>query len=198
MQKIDTNLLLKMIKEGKNQKECAKHFGVSPVAVCKKLKRLLPPPKSLENLTEKEKKFAIEVAKGKTATQAALNSFDVSSMNSAKVIGSQLMGKPEIKMAIEELMEYHGLTRSYRIVKLKDHVDHADPNVSLKALDMSFKLDGTYAPEKHQSVSATVQITPETIIAMQDYLKLRADIDDKEAGKLIENNHPKTDDEDKP
>lgn len=179
MQKIDTNLLLKMIKEGKSQKECAKHFGVSPVAVCKRLKRLVPPPKSLENLTEKEKKFAIEVAKGKTATQAALSSFDVSSMNSAKVMGSQLMDKPEIKMAINELLDYHGLTKSYRVQKIKGHVDHNDPNVSLKALDMSFKLDGTYAPEKHQVVSKTMQITPEVIEAMQNYLKLKADIEGK-------------------
>ena len=183
MQRIDTNLLLKMIREGKSQKECAKHFRVSPVAVCKRLKRLLPPPKSLENLTDKERKFAIEVAKGRTATQAALNSFEVSSINSAKVIGSQLMDKPEIKIAIDDLLDYHGLTKSYRVQKIRQHVDHNDPNVSLKALDMSFKLDGTYAPEKHQVVSASIQITPEMRENMRRALR--------EAGLIPKENEPK-------
>lgn len=171
MRKIDDNKLLEMIKQGKLQKEIAEHFKVSPVAVCKRLKRLLPPPKSLEKLTEKERRFALAVAKGSTATQAALNSFEVSSMNSAKVIGSQLMAKPEVKMAIDELMEHHGLTRSYRIQRIKHHVDHADPNVSLKALDMTFKLDGTYAPEKHQVISTTIEITQEMAESMRESLK---------------------------
>ena len=175
--KIDDALMLGMLKQGKQQKEIAEHFKVSPVAVCKRLKRLIPPPKSLEKLTDKERRFAIEVVKGRTATQAALNSFDVSSMNSAKVIGSQLMQKPDVKMAIDELMEYHGLTRSYRIQRLKEHVDHQDPIVSLKALDMGFKLTGEYAPEKHQTVSTSIQITPEVIQAMTEYLQLKHSID---------------------
>ncbi|MBI3755394.1 MAG: terminase small subunit [Deltaproteobacteria bacterium] len=157
MRKIDDKKLLEMIKQGKLQKEIAEHFKVSPVAVCKRLKRLLPPPKSLENLTAKEKKFAIEVSRGKTATQATLASYEVSSMNSAKVMGSQLMNKPEIKMAIEELMEWHGLTRSYRIKKLKEHTENRDPGVSLKALDMSFKLANEY-PQNRQEATIHIDI----------------------------------------
>ena len=61
-------------------------------------------------------------------------SYEVGSMQSAKVIGSNLMDNPKVKMAIEELMEHHGLTRSYRIQKLKNHVDHRDPTVSLKGI----------------------------------------------------------------
>lgn len=141
-----------MIKQGIPQKDIAKHFGVSCPAICKRLKRLSPQPEVIldkHNLTDKEKAFVIEKTKGKTNTQAVLSSYEVSSMESAKVIGSQLMAKPEVKMAIDELMEQHGLTRSYRVQRIKHHVDHADPNVSLKALDMTFKLDGSYAPERH-------------------------------------------------
>ncbi|MBI5749542.1 MAG: terminase small subunit [Nitrospinae bacterium] len=169
--KINDSELLKLFKQGMPQKDIAKHFGVSPVAVCKRLKRLIPPPKSLEKLTDKERRFAVEVVKGRTATQAALNSFDVSSMNSAKVIGSQLMQKPDVKMAIDDLMEYHGLTRSYRIQRLKEHVDHQDPVVSLKALDMGFKLTGEYAPEKHQTVSAQFVISDELRKQVSESLK---------------------------
>jgi predicted transcriptional regulator len=42
--KIDDTQLLEMLKEGKLQKDIAEHFGVSPAAVCKRLKRLLPQP----------------------------------------------------------------------------------------------------------------------------------------------------------
>ncbi len=178
--KIDDNILLKLLKQGMPQKDIAKHFGVSPVAVCKRLKRLLPPPKSLEKLTDKERRFAVEVVKGKTATQAALSSFDVSSMNSAKVIGSQLMANSKIKAAVEDLMEMKGVGREYRIERLGEHMAHSDPAVSLKALDMGFKLTGEYAPEKHQTVSQSIQITPETIQAMSDYLQLKASIEKEE------------------
>jgi len=164
--KIDDDQLLEMLKEGKSQKEIAEHFKVSPVAVCKRVKRLLPKPQSLESLTDKEQKFCIEVAKGKTQTQAVINSYEVASRESAKVMGSQLMAKPEIQMAINELMVYHGLSKSYRIQRLKNHVDHADPVVSLKALDLSWKLDGSYAPEKHEVVTADIH---KAILELKEY-----------------------------
>lgn len=149
VRKIDDEKLLEMIREGKQGKECAGLFGVSPAAISKRLKRLQPPPESLAALTPKEQRFCIEMARGKTQTQAAMNSFECGSLQSAKVIGSQLMDKPEIEMAISDLMTEAGLTRRYRIKKLKQHVDHADPLVSLRGLDLSFKLDGSYAPDKH-------------------------------------------------
>ncbi len=154
----DDNIILKLLIEGKAQKQIAEYFGVSPVAIHKRVKRLLPKPKSLENLTEKEQRFCIEVAGGKTQTQAAMNSFEVTSRESAKVIGSQLMAKPEIQTAITDLMEYHGLTKSYRIQKLKNHVDNRDPNVSLKALDMSFKLDNSYPPSRNINLNIDAEI----------------------------------------
>lgn len=153
--KIDDNLLLEMLKEGKKQTEIAAHFNVSPVAICKRLKRLLPQPETILDkfdLSEKEKRFAIEKAKGKNNTEAAMASYEVTSRESAKVVGSQLMGKSEVRLAIDELMESHGMGRSFRVGKLKTHVDNRDPNISLKALDMSFKLDGSYAPEKGDSL----------------------------------------------
>lgn len=151
--KIDDNQLLEMFREGKIQKEIAKYFNCSPVAVSKRLKRLLPDPLVNHSLTEQQKRFVIEKGKGKSNTQAALAAYECGSLQSAKVIGSQLMSDPEINTAIQELMDSEGLTRRYRVRRLRHHVDNRDPNVSLKGLDMSFKLDGSYAPEKHVSVS---------------------------------------------
>jgi len=144
MRKTNDEVILRMLQEGKKQKEIAEHFGVSPVAICKRVKRLLPPPKSLDSLTDKEKKFVSEVARGRTKTEAALKSFDVNSRESAKTIGIELMKKPQVEMAVKDLMEYYGMGRAYRVQKLKGHVDNRDPNISLKALDQSWKLDGGY------------------------------------------------------
>ena len=143
--------ILRLLQEGKNQKQIAQHFGVSPVAIHKRLKRLTlpPPPESLQKLTKKEQKFCIAIAQGKTQTQAAMDSYDVTSRESAKSLSSQLMAKPEIQMSITELMDYCGIDKPYRIRRLKQIIDSSDLSIVHKGLDMSFKLDGSYAPEKH-------------------------------------------------
>ncbi len=150
---INDNKLIEMYNEGKPQKEIASYFGVSPVAVCKRLKRLKPVPDILDkyNLTDQQKSFVVEKAKGKTNTQAALESYEATSRKSAKVIGSQLMDNPTVKMAIDELMDHHGLTKSYRVLKLKQHVDNRDPNISLKALDQTWRLDKSYKDEEDRT-----------------------------------------------
>jgi hypothetical protein len=104
-------------------------------------------------LTDKEKKFVLGKVEGKSNIQAVMQSHDVISKESAKSMASQLMGKPEIQMSITELMEYCGIDRPYRIKRLKNIIDCSDLNVAHKGLDMSFKLDGSYAPEKHQIYS---------------------------------------------
>ena len=43
MRKIVNDVLLQMLKEGKVQKEIAKHFKVSPAAICKAIKKLNQP-----------------------------------------------------------------------------------------------------------------------------------------------------------
>ena len=154
--KFDDNHLFALLKAGNNQKEAAKLLGVSAPAITKRLKRLVPPPESLQKLTPKEQKFAVAVAHGKTKTQACFETFEVTSRESAKALGTTLMKKADVREAIADLMDQKGLTQEYRVGKLKNHVDHADPNISLKALDQSWKLDGSYAPEKHLNLNAGI------------------------------------------
>ena len=78
-----------------------------------------------------------------------MDSYDVTSRESAKSLSSQLMAKTEIQMTITELMDYCGIDKKYRIKKLKNIIDSRDLNIAHKGLDMSFKLDGSYAAEKH-------------------------------------------------
>jgi phage terminase small subunit len=132
-----------MIEQGKQQKEIAAYFKVSPAAVCKAYRRIRPSIDAYD-LTTKEKKFVIAKLRGATSTQAALQSYEVNGMDSAKALGSKIFNLPKVKKAYDELMEANGLGQSCRVNKLKAHVNNKDPNVSLKALDMTFKLEGAY------------------------------------------------------
>ena len=144
MRKTDDDIIIKMLDEGHTQKQIAEYFGVSPAAICKRVKRLEAYPKSLNDLTPKEQRFALSIAEGKSQTASAIDAYDVSSMDSAKSLGRQLMKKPKVNAAISELMEYHGIGRPERIKRLASHIYHRDPNISLKALDQSWKLDNSY------------------------------------------------------
>lgn len=167
---IDDNKLLAMMEEGRTQKEASEFFGVSEAAVSKRLKRLTPLPDSFENLSEKEKKFALEIAGGKTQTQAALNSFEVTSMDSAKSLGSELMRKPSIQQAVSDLLEDYGMGRIFRIKKLRTHADNRDPNVSLKSIDIANKMDGIYSEDRPEQ---TTNVKQEMAILLTDNEKLR-------------------------
>lgn len=161
IRKIDDDKLFEMLHQGKQQKEIAHIMGVSEPAISQRLNKLLPPPESLKSLTEKEQRFVLEKVKGKkTNTEAALLSYEVGSRESAKVIGSQLMDRPEIRKAIDDLMELKGIGREFRIEKLGQHMKNRDPNVSLKALDMGFKLANDYPAQRNINLNADLNITP--------------------------------------
>jgi len=156
VKKINDTLLLQMADEGIEQKEIAAHFGVSPAAVCKRLKRLTRPA-VLEKLTPKEERFVMEIARGENQTQAALKAFSVGSMESAKSIGHRLMKDPDIQEAITAVMNTEGLDRRYLVKKLKTHVDAPDPSVSLRAVDMGLKLHDAYPANKNLTINADVE-----------------------------------------
>ena len=148
--KTDDNKILELYQQEKTQKEIADYFGVSAVAIHKRLKKIAAsiPPESFKKLSEKEKAFVLAKAQGKNNLEAAMTSHDCASKDSAKSLGHELMNKPDIRLAVSDVMQSKGLTKGARVDVLKKHVYDPDPNVSLKALDQSWKLDGAYV-EKH-------------------------------------------------
>ena len=152
MRKIDDELLMKRIAEGKSQKDIALEMSCSCPAISKRLKRLLPEP-DLSDLTEKEKGFVQKLAQGKSATQAAFESYDVIDRNSAKSLASQLMGRDKIRVAIEKIMPM-----AYRLRRVRSHIALRDPQASLRALELSFKLDGSLQPESIEQQPTTVHV----------------------------------------
>ena len=189
--KTDDKAILQMLNEGKKQKEIAEYFNVSGAAICKRVKRIFgKKPESFENLTEKEQKFALAIAEGKTQTQAALDSHECSSMDSAKSMGHQLMQKSDIQTAVAELMQEEGLTRRYRVQKLKSHIDHPDPNISLKGLDQSWKLEGAYTEKYvhvHMSYEEMKQIDDEINAKIRAFEEKFGILPDTIEGEVIEN-----------
>lgn len=180
--KIDDSKLISLLNEGKLlQKEIAAQLGVTPAAIVKRTRRLFPEryrlPESLKSLTEKERAFVIEKAKGRSNTEACLAVYECGSRESAKVLGCQLMNKPEIQQSLSDCLICVGLTKLYRAQKLKIHTDSIDPNVSLRALDMVFKVDGDYAPQKVVTVNESyVQVNVNIERLKSERLKLEKEL----------------------
>lgn len=150
MRKTDDEIILRMKAEGRKQQDIAAFFGVSGAAICKRLKRLQPiqEPETFASLTEKQKRFVLAKAEGKTNTNAALEAFDFTTRNAAKSMGYSLMKDPDVNRAIQEIMAEEGLTRRHVVRRLRDIVDHPDPHAAIKGIDVANKLSGDYAPEK--------------------------------------------------
>lgn len=153
MKKVDDEKLIEMLEQKIPQKEIAAFFGCAESYITKRKKRLLTPNmdelETFSGLTDQQKRFVLAKAEGQTNVQAVTNSYEVTSKESAKSLGTQLMQNPVIQKSLTELMNIHGLTREDRIKQLRKLVFHNDGNISLRALDQTWKLDGSYAPEQH-------------------------------------------------
>lgn len=163
--RINDEMLLQMIQEHRPQKEIARIMKVSEPAISRRLRKLLPQPESILNrhdLTETQKRFCLKKVQGLSNSRAVIQSgFNVSSPQSVKSVATQLMRKEKIKKTITELMEECGLSKRYKVQRLKTHIDNSvDGNISLKALDMSFKLDSSYPPARNININADVNIAP--------------------------------------
>jgi len=198
MRKTDDNVILQMLREGKTQKQIAEHFNVSGAAICKRVKKIKQAGKierHLQGLTPKEQKFCLEVAAGKTKTQAALNSYECSSRDSAKSLGTQLAKRDDINIAISQILEDEGIGRRHRIRVLKRHVDNElDSHASLKGIDIANKMEGIYV-EKQIRVEATYEDLKQGLAEIEaKRVRLEASLKEDLMSELKEL-HPEMDDE---
>jgi len=181
---IDDEKMLEMFREKISQKEIAKFFNVSEAAISKRLKKILPPP-DLSHLTDKQRDFSLDVARGNNPTVSAMKVYDCKNRASAKVIASNMMRDPDIATSIKEVMDYAGLTRLNRIKRLQYWIDHRDGNFSLRGLDQSFKLDGYV--EKNINVDLEIDFNTqiEEIDKKIEELERRKNITVQDETKLI-------------
>lgn len=105
------------------------------------------------------------------------------SMQTAKV--NDVLESEGVKEALEDL----GFTEdnAKKVVGQILLNEKVEPNARLKAADQVFKVHGTYAPEKHESKSIHVNITPQLLEVAKKYEEeLNKVEDEKVSGELPE------------
>src|SRR4030042_545999 len=131
--KTNTSELIELGEKGWSVTNLAQHFGCSKANISKILKRLFPPPEeplpeSFTKLTQREQRFVLARASGKSQTQSALESCDVKDRTVAKAVGYELGQKEDINKAITDILQEEGLTKRYRVRKLLTHVNNRSPD----------------------------------------------------------------------
>ncbi|HUV51327.1 MAG TPA: winged helix-turn-helix domain-containing protein [Anaerolineae bacterium] len=168
----DDEKFVALLDEGKTGKEVAAFFNVSPSAVSQRLKKLKLQAQSdavLTPLSKEKQAFVIERASGKNNLEAARVAFpNCTTKESLKVMGSRCNADPDVTIALSTLMAQEGIPRRKRIGRLKDMIMSPDMTAVGKGLDMSWKLDGAYAPEE-------IHIVPYDPVAMRErFAELKA------------------------
>lgn len=171
--KINDALLNEMLQEGKTYKEIGAALGVSAPAICKRVRRikLMNPPDSFRQLTQKEQKFVMGIVEGKSRTQSVLEAFDCSSRASAKAMQHELSEMPKIQQALTEMgqrFELIGKGRGYRAGRIGQHMESNDPVISLKAVEMACKLSDDFPATKN--LNANINIDFPHPVDMSKYL----------------------------
>lgn len=96
------------------------------------------------NLTIKQRMFVKEYASTGNATQAALHSYNCSTPKSADAVARETLDNPRVQLAISELMKERGLDNENLLSTHKELLESSDPAIRLRALDMAYKLNGSY------------------------------------------------------
>jgi DNA-binding MarR family transcriptional regulator len=185
MKKINDTELIQMIESGKSQKECAEHFGTSPSAINQRLKKLdsFNLPESFNNLTKSRKSFVLAKLEGKNNAEAAKESYNVTSNDSAKNIGSRLMKEPEVNIAMRDIMAQEGIPKRRRVQRLRDLIEAPDLGIVAKGLDMASKLTGDYAPQQVDILLSDEMIVHwiDTMISTNQVIDISQSETDKES-----------------
>lgn len=153
--------LMEQIDRGELQlKDAAKLLNVSPSALCQKRTKwkLQQPPASLSELSEQRQIFCQAKGAGASNKEAARLAYPEAKESSLPVIASQVLSEPLAQVAIADLMARHGIDRNFRTSRLKDVICSPDLNIAVKGLDQSWKLDGSYAPDKLEVSVTDIQL----------------------------------------
>ena len=141
--------------------------------------------------TFKEKQFALKyVENGGNGTQAALDTYDTNSKDSAQVIASNNLDKPIVLEELNRILEKLGLNEdSYIAKKLYDSLESSigvksKNSDAVNILNMLLKIKNTYPASKHMSMKLTMNndISRKDFNQVQETLK---DLQDKTT-KLLE------------
>jgi hypothetical protein len=106
----------------------------------------MQPPQSFTKLPSQQQRFVLLKAGGAPNIEAAQGAYNCETTDSAKTIACRLMAEPDINVAIRDILAQEGYPIRKRLKRLGELIDCADLTIAGRGLDMSFKLDGSYAP----------------------------------------------------
>jgi hypothetical protein len=189
---IDEREFLELLGNGKLPVEIARHFGVSPAAITKKLKKYRPNPvvqqytrerrqgeqaeQSGKQYTEKKARYVEARLAGKKPAQAAMIAYECSTPQSAAVIGHKMEKDSQVKRAIADCLIDAGVTPTYRAGKIRSILEEGSFDHQLKALDHTAKLTGDYTI----NINLKEEITLESIAndSRDLFLEVRSFVDE--------------------
>ena len=160
----DEELALKMrLEEKKSLGQIAAHFGVSRSAMGQKFKKFDSYIKNREivekhGLTKEEGEFCKKLVNGHNCGTAMSAIRPDLTPNSAEDAGRRMHKRDDIRAAIRDMMELKGIGLERRIDKLKEHIESKNAQLSLKALDQSWRIDGTMITETRTEQTINVGI----------------------------------------
>ena len=110
-------------------------------------------------LKPEELQFCENIANGMATSKAAtLLRPDVHGVRQILEVATDMKSRKEVQDMLRLLFEQKGIGIERRVERIRDHIESMDPGTSLKALDMSFKLDGLMSKDIADGGGGTTNI----------------------------------------
>ena len=110
-------------------------------------------------LSLKQKIFVKETVRTLNPTEAARIAYNAKKDQTSRVIASENLAKPYLREAIEERLEEAGITDDLLFSEHKKVIIQSKHLPSKNgAIDMAYKLKGSYAPDKKQVSNLNINI----------------------------------------
>ena len=108
-------------------------------------------------MTLKQKAWVKEVVATRNLTEATRRVYNVKNVDVAKAMGSENFAKPYMNQAVTQELERAGITLPFimqeheSVIKQNEHIPAKNT-----AIDMAYKLYGTYAPDRSVNVNLNI------------------------------------------
>lgn len=115
----------------------------------------------MDKLSKQDQDFVREVAITGNQTQSVKKAYGIDDENYAAVKGTRLLRNDKINTAIEEVKQSIAdrITDDELLSKHKEFLNSERPEIGIKALDMGYKLKGSYAAEKNINLNVNADIS---------------------------------------
>ena len=121
--------------------------------------------KERKRLTLKQEAWVKKTADTLNPTQAALQTYETKSYNTAGQIATENLNKPQLKERLLQVMAEKGIDNSFLLTKHKENVSQ-NKNLPARntALDMFYRILGSYAPEETRNFNLNLNLDDPRVV----------------------------------